>query len=77
MREGHKAAFTYDPALVTTIAQRCKEVESGAHNVEHIISGTLLPEIASEVLKRMVEERPIQKVHVGVGAKGAFEYAVT
>src|SRR5262249_36589300 len=44
VRENHRADFTYDDALVAAIAGRCKEVESGARNVDHIISGTLLPE---------------------------------
>ena len=46
LRENHRAAFTYDDSLLTTIAGRCKEVESGARNVDHILSGTMLPEMA-------------------------------
>ena len=34
----------------TTIASRCKEVETGARNVDHILTGTLLPEISRELL---------------------------
>jgi len=30
LRANHKATFAYDPAVVTTIVARCKEVESGA-----------------------------------------------
>ena len=33
-----------------TIASRCTEVETGARNVDHIIRGTLMPQLSEEVL---------------------------
>jgi type VI secretion system protein VasG len=76
VRENHRGQFTYDDAVVTTILGRCKEVESGARNVDHIISGTLLPELAAEVLARMAEGTPVQRIHVGVTPEGKFTYQV-
>ncbi len=76
LREGHRAQFTYDDALVAAVAGRCKEVESGARNVDHILTGTLLPEMSREVLARMAEGRAISRVHVGVGDKGEFVYQI-
>jgi type VI secretion system protein VasG len=75
-REQHRAVFSYDEALLATIAGRCKEVESGARNIDHIISGTLLPQLAGEVLTRMAEGQRIGKAHVGVNEKGEFVYRV-
>ena len=40
-------------ALITAIADRCTEVESGARNVDHILTRTLLPELSTEFLSRM------------------------
>jgi type VI secretion system protein VasG len=76
MRENHRAAFTFDEALIATIAGRCKEVESGARNVDHILTGTLLPDISREVLARLAEGTPFEKVHVGVDDKGQFVYRI-
>ena len=76
MRENHKAAFSYDDALLTTIGGRCKEVESGARNVDHIITGTLLPEISREFLSRMAEGHAIESVHVRVDESGKFAYDI-
>ena len=39
----------YDDALVDEIAGRCTEVESGARNVDHILTRTLLPEMSRRV----------------------------
>lgn len=76
VKENHKATFGYDDALVTTIASRCKEVESGARNVDHIISGTILPEMAQQFLSAMAEGKAITKAHIGVDAEGKFVYTV-
>ena len=76
LRQNHKAAFAYDPAVVATVAARCKEVESGARNVDHILTGTLLPTISREVLSRIAEAKPIRRVSVGVDGAAQFTYAI-
>jgi type VI secretion system protein VasG len=76
VRTNHRATFTYDEAVVGTIASRCKEVESGARNVDHILTGTMLPEVSREFLARMAEGRPVAQVHVGVDEKGGFTYRI-
>jgi type VI secretion system protein VasG len=74
IRENYKASFECDDALVGTIAGRCKEVESGARNVDAIITGTLLPEIAKEFLSFMAEGKKVTKVKVGVeGEKFTYQ----
>ncbi len=77
IRDNYRAAFSYDDALVSTIAGRCKEVESGARNIDHIISGTLLPEISDEFLSRMAEGKPVERVHVAASADGGFGYQIS
>jgi type VI secretion system protein VasG len=76
VRENHRAAFTYSDSVITTIASRCKEVESGARNVDHIISGTLLPAIAGQFLAQMAEGKPVTTAHVSTDDKGQFVYEV-
>jgi type VI secretion system protein VasG len=77
LRENHRAELTVDDAVTGTIAGRCKEVESGARNVDHILTGTLLPEVSREVLARMAEGQPVQRVHVGVDGEGKFVYQIS
>jgi len=76
VRANHRATFAYDAGVVDAIASRCKEVESGARNVDHILTGTLLPQISQEFLTYMAEGKTIESVHVGVNEKGDFVYAV-
>ncbi len=74
IRENHRIEFSYDEALVEEVARRCTEVESGARNVDNILTNTLLPEISRQLLARMAEGEKLTSIHAGVGADGAFTY---
>jgi type VI secretion system protein VasG len=74
VRENHKADFTYGEELLAGIASRCTEVESGARNVDHILTRTLLPEMSAEFLARMAEGLPTSAVHVSLADDGSFQY---
>jgi type VI secretion system protein VasG len=76
IKENHRAAMSYDEGLITAIANRCTEVESGARNVDHILTRTLLPELSKEFLARMAAGEPISKVHISVDAGGHFRYEI-
>jgi type VI secretion system protein VasG len=72
----HKAAFDYDTKLVDAVLARCTEVDTGARNVDHILTGTLLPEIAENVLARMAEGGAIERIKVTAAKNGDFRYTV-
>ena len=74
--DNHKALFEYDDALVAAVLSRCTEVDSGARNVDNVLGGTLLPEIADSVLARMMEGGAIARVKVGATRAGKFKYLI-
>jgi type VI secretion system protein VasG len=76
LMETHHVPLEYDDALVQQVAERCTEVESGARNVDNILTNTLLPEISRELLERMASGGRIGSIHVGVDADGNFTYAI-
>jgi type VI secretion system protein VasG len=51
-------------------------VDSGARNVDHILNGTLLPEIAQQVLERIADGVPIKRIGARATEAGEFEYTV-
>ena len=73
-RENHRAELTYDDELVAVIADRCTEVDSGARNIDHILTNTLLPEISAEILERMATGEGFRGVHVSIDQSGSFTY---
>jgi type VI secretion system protein VasG len=72
----HKAAFVWDEKLVDAVLARCTEVDSGARNVDHILNGTLLPEIAEAVLARMADGAEIERIRVTALKSGEFRYSI-
>jgi type VI secretion system protein VasG len=76
INENHGATFNYDDTVVNEIANRCKEVESGARNVDHILTRTLLPEMSGEFLSRMATGQPVNSVQIKVGEDSNFVYEI-
>ncbi|MCC7601117.1 type VI secretion system ATPase TssH [Janthinobacterium sp. FW305-129] len=72
----HKAEFSHDEALVEAVLARCTEVDSGARNVDNILNGTVLPEIAESVLAKMAEGAAITKIKVSASKQGQFKYTI-
>jgi type VI secretion system protein VasG len=75
IRENHKIELTYDPAVVAEVAKRCTEVESGARNVDNILTNGMLPDVSRYLLGRMAERQKPASIHVSVGENGTFTYA--
>ena len=76
MQENRNVAFIYDDELIDSVAARCTEVESGARNVDHILTNTLLPEMSKELLSRMAAGEQIEQIQVGIDGEG-FKYEIT
>ena len=74
LQETHKLALTYDAKLVEEVAKRCTEVESGARNVDNILTNTLLPDISRQLLTAFAEGSRPAAIHVGIGEDGSFVY---
>jgi hypothetical protein len=53
-----------------TITHRSPEVDSGARNVDHILTDALLPELSRRILEHMAQEIKIATIHVGVDDQG-------
>jgi type VI secretion system protein VasG len=73
--ETHRIHLEYDDSMVDEVAQRCTEVESGARNVDNILTNTLLPEISIRLLESLAEGTKPKAVTVSLGEGGAFNYA--
>jgi type VI secretion system protein VasG len=75
LNENHRISLTYDDGLVNEVAARCTEVESGARNVDNILTNTLLPDISKQLLARIASGEKMSNIHITVGENGAFNYA--
>ena len=75
LKQNHAMALVYDDAVLDTIAARCTEVESGARNVDNILTNSLLPDISNQILSMMATGEQKEKISVTMGEDGAFLYS--
>ncbi len=72
LEETHRILLTWEDAVVDGITKRCREVESGARNVDSILSNTLLPQVSRWLLEGMAAGEVRSTVKVGVSLDGGF-----
>jgi type VI secretion system protein VasG len=70
----YRADLYYDSTLVTAITARCTDVESGARTIDRMLTQTLLPELAGELLKRLATGETFASVQVSCERNGHFVY---
>jgi type VI secretion system protein VasG len=75
LQDTHKIELTYEDALVDQVAKRCTEVESGARNIDNILTNSLLPEISQKLLEHIAEGTKPRGIRAGIGEDGAFTYS--
>jgi type VI secretion system protein VasG len=72
MAESHKIKLIYSPEVVDQIAKRCTEVETGARNIDHMMNGTILPQMSREILGRLSEGAMPSDIHLNMAEDGSF-----
>lgn len=72
LMDSQRMVLAYEPTVVEQIAQRCTEVQTGARNVDHIMQGTLLPKLSTEILSRMGAGPLPSTVRLSLHERGDF-----
>jgi len=76
MMENNRVVLTCGEDIVDSIAARCTEVETGARNVDNILTNTVLPEISRHLLGKMAAGEPVAEISVTAGDGGSFVYTI-
>jgi len=71
--ETHKMKLSYSQDVVEQISARCTEVETGARNIDYIMTGSIMPRMSQEILARMSEGEMPSEVHLGLDEDGSFK----
>jgi type VI secretion system protein VasG len=75
LRDAHQVELMVEDAVMDAIAARCTEVESGARNIDNILTNTVMPDVSRLILNWLMEETRPDAIRVTVGDGGHFEYA--
>jgi type VI secretion system protein VasG len=73
LAETHKMKLVYTQKVVDQIAARCTEVETGARNIDYIMTGSIMPRMSQEILTRMGEGTVPAEVHLDLTKDGTFK----
>jgi type VI secretion system protein VasG len=65
IRDNHNAVLTYDDAVVQHIVSRCNDPHSGGRMIDNILTNTLLPQLAREVLERTLKGEEFKRITLG------------
>ena len=76
IESGYQAIVEISDDVPKEISARCKEVESGARNIDKIVNQSLLPELSSKILQRMADNMPVSKVSIGIDESKRFKIDV-
>lgn len=75
--DAHRLEVIVADEVVATIAERCREVESGARNVDHILRKSLLPKLSLAILEALADGVPMKRASVTLGPTGEFSCSVS
>ncbi len=70
----HRVDLLHSDAIVQEIANRCTEVESGARNIDNILTNTLLPDLSTILLESLVEGAKPDTIQIDLADDGSFVY---
>jgi type VI secretion system protein VasG len=73
VEESHRVTLSFDDSVIASISARCREVESGARNVDHILRGSILPIVSQRILGSLAGGTPLRSLRLGASASGEFE----
>jgi type VI secretion system protein VasG len=77
LKKNQALEFDFDESVIDQIALRCKDIESGARNIDHIVNKTLLPLISTQILSNIGDETEFSSLQLRISDKGEFEVSVS
>ena len=75
-RASQGVELRYDDSVVKLITSRCTELESGGRMIDAVLTNTVLPAISQELLRRMVEGRPVSAGSLTAAGSGEHGWPV-
>ena len=77
LRDAYRAELDWSDDVVRAVTERCNEVDSGARIIDRVLSGTMLPELSTQLLAKLAEGCPVERVSIGWDeAEANFSYEI-
>lgn len=66
LEQQYETQVSYSDELIELILSRCIEVDSGARNIDNILNASVLPDLATEILLALAEQKVPKMIHIDV-----------
>lgn len=73
LQENQKIQLTYEELLLTKIAERCLDADSGARNIDFIFQGKLLPALSYGILQHLSQGNELKRIHLSINAQAEID----
>ena len=68
----YKVPLEYSASLLEHIVAQCRQSDAGARQINAILSNTLLPTLAEQILRHLASGLPLARVNVDIDKDGGF-----
>jgi type VI secretion system protein VasG len=75
LRKSQRIDGSYTDEMVRHIAEQCKQVDTGARNIDHILRATLLPQMSVAILERIASGAITKKLVLDIDKDKNFTMA--
>jgi type VI secretion system protein VasG len=72
LQQTHRIKLSFGEGVITAIASRCTDVETGARNIDFILKGTILPLLSNSLLLDMTNAKQSSHVLLNIDSEGEF-----
>ena len=69
LNENKKIDLNYSDEVISYINRKCTQLQSGARNIDLILTNSLQPEVSKEILSAMAKGETISSIHVSLNDK--------
>jgi type VI secretion system protein VasG len=76
IRRNHAAELTWDDDVVAEIAGLCTAEDTGARNIDHVLTNELLPGLSAELLERMAKGSTFSSIHLVLSGSRHFQFRI-
>ena len=74
LMENHRLRLEYSDEVLDEVAARCTEVETGARNIDYILSQNIMPKISTEILQAMAKGFKPKTLTLGYETEEGFTF---
>ncbi len=76
VHQNYQTELKYSSRLIDHIISQCQQSDTGARQINTVLTNTLLPDLSETILKHMAKDKPVDRIEVGISKESDFEIKI-